>query len=57
VGQPFPVFHLHAAQRSFMAALSDQGSTVKMTVARDKIVFNKRAVTANIWMAKLEGQK
>jgi hypothetical protein len=52
IGEPFPVYHSHAARYS-MQGLADSGA-VGLGVARDKIVFAQAERSGNIWIGKLE---
>ncbi len=49
-GSPVPVYHSHAANRSFSNV--DPVDYAAMSVARDKILFTQAEMAANIWMAE-----
>jgi Tol biopolymer transport system component len=54
VGSPVAVFHSHGARLSLRNAnWVSQG----LSVARDKIVFNRGEITGNIWMTELQEKK
>jgi hypothetical protein len=52
-GPPIPIYHSHHARRSLLNVGLDP---LKISVARDRIVFTMGERSGNIWMAKLEGK-
>jgi len=52
-GEPFVVQHFHQTRRGFSR---DEFVALPLSVAADKIVFNIRERTGNIWLAKLEAR-
>jgi Tol biopolymer transport system component len=52
-GPPIPIYHSHHARRSL---LNVGLAALKISVARDRIVFTMGERSGNIWMAKLEGK-
>jgi hypothetical protein len=51
VGEPFLVQHFHQARRGFEP---DDFASLPLSVGPDKIVFEMRERTGNIWLATLE---
>ena len=52
-GPPIPIYHSHHARRSL---LNVGLGALKISVARDRIVFTMGERSGNIWMAKLDGK-
>jgi len=50
---PIAIYHSHHARRSL---LNVELRLLKISVARDKIVFTMSERTGNIWMTKLQGR-
>jgi hypothetical protein len=53
VGEPFVVQHFHQARRSFEP---DDFVGLPLSVGPDKLVFEMRERTGNIWLATLEAR-
>jgi eukaryotic-like serine/threonine-protein kinase len=51
LGAAIPIFHAHEARRSIMNV---GWGNLRMSVARDKIVFNMSERTGNVWILKME---
>ena len=52
-GSPIPIYHFHHARRSLLNVTLN---SLKLSVARDRIVFTMGERSGNIWMAELEGK-